>query len=408
MKCRRWVARDAFTLVEVLLTMVLAAALLMALWSLLSMYTKVFEGGHARTEQSQLARTLLEEITADLQSVLRAAPPVPPLPIVASLPPTSADDSPSTGTSQTSPSSSSQPSVSAAGAAQPIAPVQAIKPVAVASPQSATLPPAPAFGGTQSTPSAGGMHAAGTIATTSLRPAGLFGTDTFLQMDVLQPALAQLGHENDEAMPVDSQASPRVGELKTVTYSFEEMDDPDRPLAEPMMHLVRREMSWAKAHPPARSGAGLSGQPDFRRVTQPSEFATDSEEMARATRSNDPPPETSQTSVPEVMHFAMRYFDGAAWSDEWDSMARRRLPVAVEVTMRLRSYNAATSTQSAGAVDDVDEEKVVQWKHPAHRLLIPLAVAAGDDEAGNSPSGGSLLRVEDPFGADAHGGLSQQ
>ena len=65
---------QGFTLVEVMLTTVLAAVLLVALWSLLSMYSKAFEGGHARTEQSQLARALLEQISTDVQRVLSAPP----------------------------------------------------------------------------------------------------------------------------------------------------------------------------------------------------------------------------------------------------------------------------------------------------------------------------------------------
>ena len=75
-------AAAAFTLVEVLLTSVLTATLLAALWSLLAMYSKMFDTGQTKTEQSQLARTLLAQLSDDLHGIVQAPPAVPPMPLL--------------------------------------------------------------------------------------------------------------------------------------------------------------------------------------------------------------------------------------------------------------------------------------------------------------------------------------
>jgi type II secretory pathway pseudopilin PulG len=68
-----------FTLLEVLIATGLAATLLLGLWSLFSLYADLFERGQAKTEQSQLARALLEQLTADLHSAIQD--PIPGEPV---------------------------------------------------------------------------------------------------------------------------------------------------------------------------------------------------------------------------------------------------------------------------------------------------------------------------------------
>lgn len=67
-----------FTLLEILLATGLAATLLLGLWSLFSIYTSLFETGQTKTEQSQLARALLEQLTDDLHSAIQD--PIPGVP----------------------------------------------------------------------------------------------------------------------------------------------------------------------------------------------------------------------------------------------------------------------------------------------------------------------------------------
>lgn len=367
MKCVRPRRRGAFTLVEVLLATVLAAMLLVALWSMLSMYSKVFEGGHARTEQSQLARILLEQITTDLQAVRQAPPTASPIRFFSPAPGELSASSTPTGPDVTGSDSLLQNLLTPAAAPVPRA-----------------------------------------IATASLRPAGLFGTDTFLQIDVLQPAVIEPEHEFDDTVDTGAPARSRAEELKTVIYSFEERRDPSRPSSEPIMHLLRREMDWEQAHPSARGGVRRVAERVSPLVAAQPEPITDSPERADLSDAERLLEDDRTTIVPEVIHFAMRYFDGTTFSDEWDSIARQGLPTAVEVTMQLRSHDEPDVVSDGAAIGPgVDAEKVMQWKHPLYRLLIPLTAAGRAPGKENSPIGEARLDAEDPLGADTNGGLGQ-
>ncbi len=351
-----------FTLVEVMLTTVLAAVLLVALWSLLSMYSKAFEGGHARTEQSQLARALLELVSTDLQSVLVAPPPAP----------------------------------SVVPAAVPNGAVESLT-----ASLSNRLPLT--FDGGIDAPQGHGADVAshsssGSVATSSLRPAGLFGTSTFLQLDVLQPAMLPAVRTSEEFIAADPDAPPRADELKTVTYAFEEYRDPANPTAAAETRLVRRELNWAQAHPardretertlvetPSRQFGAPAASSEFDPASQPAAVAPAPGSLE--------PGEFEETSVPEVLAFELRYFDGTLWSAEWDSVSRQGLPAAIEVSLRLRSAEEPPAAMADPASKPgVDRDKVEQWKHPTSRLLIPLTLArkssaaSGPSSAASGPS----------------------
>ncbi len=375
---RRAGVRTGFTLVEVMLTTVLASVLLLALWSLLSMYSKTFEGGQARTEQSQLSRALFEQISTDLESVL-----VPP-PVVAPPPPNSPPPSNSSpGGAPPLAAGSPPPAISTASAAAPVGP----------SLPHYVSPPSPATG--QSSAGVGTPHLGESVASTaSLRPAGVFGTSTFLQIDVLQPAMLIPASDPDELAFTDLDAQPRADELKTVTYSFEEDRDPANPTAEVQTRLVRREQDWARAHPAhgaETDNIALGASAD--EVSADEQWPAESpvpplgSDTAAPPFASEPtldglaPEEESssllETSVPEVLDFSLRYFDGALWSEEWDSISRQGLPVAIEVSLRLRSFEepAAPAVEVAADKPGVDREKLELWKHPTRRLLIPLTLS---------------------------------
>ena len=62
---------------------------------------------------------------------------------------------------------------------------------------------------------------------------------------------------------------------------------------------------------------------------------------------------TGALYLPEVTEFQLRYFDGRGWSRSWDSLSRRALPVAIEVTFRitpLEKLQAAAIRKSGEAV----------------------------------------------------------
>jgi prepilin-type N-terminal cleavage/methylation domain-containing protein len=386
--------RSGFTLVEVMLTTVLASVLLLALWSLLSMYSKTFEGGQARTEQSQLARALFEQISTDLESVL--VPPPLPSGFVPP-PPLSPGDAPPLA------SASSAPTIAPASATAPVAPslphyVSPTRPLSVAAPglssgsREATTP---------------GEHVS---ASSSLRPAGVFGTSTSLQIDVLQPAMLLPAREPDELLVVDPESQPRADELKTVAYTFEEYRDPAHPTGDVQMRLVRREFDWARAHPAHGAevvGSALGASADQWPETETDGSPLASESALDAFDTDEASSSLLETSVPEVLDFSLRYFDGTLWSEEWDSLSRQGLPVAIEVSLRLRSFEdpAAPMVEVAADKPGVDREKVEQWTHPTRRLLIPLTLARKAPSARGLPGAPLPGESSNPLGAPTNAGF---
>jgi prepilin-type N-terminal cleavage/methylation domain-containing protein len=424
--------RPGFTLVEVMLTTVLAAVLLLALWSLLSMYSKAFEGGHARTEQSQLARVLLEQINTDLQNVLVTPQSTPPTagpgPQLTSPGAASGTVSPpQSPTTANSPSPTSPRASTAPAATTPSA--TTVSPTAArpksaapagppAAPPSASppLPNQPAPFGDPNT------LTGGDLATTSLRPAGLYGSATFLQIDVVQPAMLAPKKHDPEVQLLDPESPSQADELKTVIYTFEEYRDPANPTVEPTTRLVRQELSWAQAHPARGSERSLT---DSREplAPGPTDSLTDSSGPAGLVSTKkfeptqpedpsgiDPLSESSEfetgtaTTIPEVFEFALRYFDGAVWSEEWDSASRKSLPVAIEVSFRLQSPEEAAKPAGEETVKDagVDLAKVEQLKHPLQRLLIPIALAPKSAGQNIPPGGQPVDDLRFPPAAEAH------
>jgi hypothetical protein len=399
-------------LIEVLLTTVLAAVLLVALWSLLSMYSKAFESGQAKTEQAQLARVLLEQFTADLQSAVQPPPVVPPLPVGPAVPTSPAQDNDTGGATSdggTSSGGASQRGTnSRASAAQPIAASQPSAPTSATSAQTTsteTLSASIRIGGEPGAD--GGAHpafAAGTIATSSLRPAGVFGTENYLQVDVLQPVDVEptVDAELDQPLAPSSASAPsRAAELKTIIYSFEVLPAPEQPLDQPTACLMRREVDWEAMHPAARSaGSPMTVQP---RGPADASLADPASAPMEAVTEEDDYLDESLTRVPEVLSFALRYFDGSTWHTEWDSAARRALPVAIEVAIQLRSHDEPDPLSSDVPVEPgVDLEKLVALRHPVHRLLIPLPAGGGPPPAAGTTPGAGAADSAVALGDDAH------
>lgn len=393
--------RPAFTLIEVLLTTVLTATLLAALWSLMSMYLKIFELGQAKTEQSQLARTLLRQMSDDLHSVIVAPPRVVSVPLIAPAMPATPPSPP-----QSSPSSSPAPSGSAAGSAPvtSVTPsfVKPLTPLSVNSVPNVTAikPQTPAAAGGSSTSSAGnsssGQVTAGpsaasangdqtVVVSSSLRPAGLFGTETYLQIEIFQPTDVSSEGEAPLVSPPGAAAPTRAAELRTVVYAFEESPDPNQRLGEARMCLTRRELDWEQAHPAAKS-ATTGRRPGPRRAGPPGGAAPGGDAPSEDTGERLPiESETTvlgqdaAVSVPEVVQFALRYFDGATWVPEWDSVARQELPLAVEITLQLHSVESAASALAAPPphADPGDAAPPRLPHRPAYRLVVHLPPATG-------------------------------
>jgi hypothetical protein len=403
--------RAAFTLVEVLLTSVLTATLLAALWGLLAMYSKMFDTGQTKTEQSQLARTLLAQISDDLHSVVQAPPLVPPMPLLVPATPSGATNS-NSSTAKSSPASST-PATSAAQATSSASKSSGSASAAPSAPNSAnsSAPSTPTSSQGPASNSAGQSNSSNSNAssfgarrgagrntatsTMSLRPAGLVGTENYLQIDVLQATAVDPEIDPSVSLGADGPPVTRAAELRTVVYAVEELRDTT--LTEPRMLLTRREMDWETAHPAARGPAGRRSAQS--RLPMPGQTAAPGVPGARAIPGVPGAPtdatlegfdEASTVSVPEVMQFRLRYFDGKTWSNQWDSGALKRLPAAVEVAMHLRSFDEPDPA-TVVPVEPIGEELGgLKPKLPVYRLVIHLPDAAAGATSGTLPPGRGL------------------
>ena len=63
--------RAGFTLLEVLLTTLLASVVLVALWSLSDIYLKMFASGKRKIEETQLVRSLTAQLAKDVSQVIQ-------------------------------------------------------------------------------------------------------------------------------------------------------------------------------------------------------------------------------------------------------------------------------------------------------------------------------------------------
>jgi hypothetical protein len=260
------------------------------------------------------------------------------------------------------------------------------------------------------------------IATASLRPAGIYGTSSYLQLDVVQPAMLPATTEDEDLAMVDPEAPQCAEELRTIIYAFEEFTDPSNPAAIPETRLVRRELNWAQAHPAQGMGregsqpvlTGSTSTNDALAGDEPSLESSIAQDVARqefapaAPAEGELSPMISETSVPEVLAFGLRYFDGTLWSEEWDSASRRGLPVAIEVSLRLRSAGEPVEPEAVESQvqSSADVDKLEELKHPTRRLLIPLSLA--NRPARPSESLGKMQPVEsrEPFEAETPSGLA--
>ena len=196
----------------------------------------------------------------------------------------------------------------------------------------------------------------------SIRRFGLFGTDKTLQVDVLQvtPAQAAATATSSREMEAPTGTSPQVPELHTVQYWLAEPEpEPQEPGASAALSgLVRRELDWET--PPDDTAA-----PGLPRMPTPTSSGGRSRRFPRAALGPpDPmsiagpaadPDDSSILQVPEVVGLGFRYFDGTGWAGQWNSLERKSLPVALEVTLEVRAPDAGARGPASRPREEIDE-----------------------------------------------------
>jgi prepilin-type N-terminal cleavage/methylation domain-containing protein len=430
--------RSGFTLLEVLLSMVLAGALMAGLWGVLSLNLRTFEVGRVKTERAQLTRALAERIENDLRAIApladelkatqdRLRPPttsgflssgdaiVPSTPTSASasLPPTAAPASTTPGlspptipspasTSATSLGASSVPSIPPPGGSSPVGASTSLG--LAASTSSAAYTPAPVY--------------------------SLIGSSHALQVRVLTATTEAEALATTDASGQLSTPLPR--DLQIVEYRLEQPQlapqsfDTQTTSSQPAWRgagLSRRQRAWTidvrstdgssgndssdlpptGEDPATASGGYLGGStttslgPEASSLgSGPSEFPTDSNPLDSPTStgagSSFPPlppgVRSEQLFVPEVTGWQLRYFDGQQWHTQWHS-GRKGLPVAIEVTLSLKaaeptrrrprtnSTTAAPSDTASDSQTSSDGDTDARRGEETMRLVVQLPSAWG-------------------------------
>jgi hypothetical protein len=84
--------------------------------------------------------------------------------------------------------------------------------------------------------------------------------------------------------------------------------------------------------------------------------------------------------VPEVIGLEFRYFDGNAWTGNWNSMERKSLPAAVEVLVRMQDSDSpappqAVTAEAEAALEEPGPEETARPSGPVHRMVVDLPMS---------------------------------
>jgi prepilin-type N-terminal cleavage/methylation domain-containing protein len=105
--------------------------------------------------------------------------------------------------------------------------------------------------------------------------------------------------------------------------------------------------------------------------------------------------ELPATALPgSIERLRFRYFDGQAWTDEFDSLSKGQLPVAVEIALWLRPRAAASTPVERPEFDEVDDTEAGDGDPLPDRLrIVTIPDADPDDDVAEF---GSLLERVEP------------
>ena len=219
--------------------------------------------------------------------------------------------------------------------------------------------------------------------TAAVRRFGLFGASRAFQVDVLQapPIESIAGFLGDDVdRPGRGRFAEKIPELRTVQWQFETADGEGRRGRRSWSGLIRRELDWET---PGAKGGGtrasrrIAGNSTKSRLSRQSP-AVGSFQDGRLEPDSD---DESILRVPEVVGVEFRYFDGRGWSDEWNSLTRKSLPMAVEVVLHVKRAapavglsEPAPQEEETPAADSLTEppDRSEEDAGESHRLLVYL------------------------------------
>lgn len=338
---KRTTRRSGFTLLELLIAVGLTSLLMISLFSALQIYFDLQMDSHEEITRQQVARTLLRQITRDVQSVVFVKKTVTDDETDIS---NSSSTSSSTGSSVGS-NSGSTGSGSTSGSGN-----------TGASGSSGSSASGSSSSGTST--SSGSSSLSGSLdgnsyGSSTIDPEtvlttytnGLIGSSTDLQLFVSRPDRT-LSYVTAQEL---ASTSDRTSDLMIVRYFM--ADSGGGGLS---AKVAERESLGNK------SGAiGLAKmQGDLYGLSTAMET---SEEL--------PQLNASVLLAKEVSVLTFRYYDGVNWQESWDSNALNEMPKAVEITLRLRNPEEAADALAE------EEDDLYAVPETTHRMVVPIPVA---------------------------------
>ena len=365
-QCKRRFRNLGFTLLEVLLTSLLASVVLAALWSLSDIYLRVFAAGQRKVEEVQLVRSITQFLGEDISQVIQ-------------LP----DD-------QSYPGSGNRRNLSVT---RPI-------PVAVSRVSENSVPEKSSPGpermpfSIQASPAGERSNSGPVVAASNSRQSdrlsprmGLFGTRRALRLIVLQtdPRTVRAPRDLTEILPQPGQIRPPLAsELRTIEYSFSATQGASSNEQRQPSGLIRREWPWE-----TWIGLRMEGQ----RNNDSTGFADMLPDAQADWTSRDVADILSEDNhyyhVSQIIGLEFHYYDGQNWESEWNSWERQKLPLLVEVMLQIRIARNTPGIEADEEEEDATEVSLSRTsnngvesssrqsndEYPVYRRLVHLPFA---------------------------------
>ncbi len=379
--------RHGYTLIEILIASVLVAALMSAVWGMMSMYNSYLTAGTGQAAEQQLVRSLWQSLSDDLQSVTRPDSGVPVF--QNSLPSDPLNDF-SDADSRTE-FETDQPTFEVSeGISEPQSPDDSAGDSAGVMSDRSVGSSTAADNGLLSGPAGlpirpGEIRMVGTEAAIRLSfrklspdpfaagsdvSTGLSAEDMFSDGIVsdgsFQPDTDSTGIQNGSDESLEGKA-PKVPQFRTIFYQFQPIGTLGASSSSLASGLYRAETETLPLNVLLSQESELTETSDsgdeasVDRTTLETLLMQQDSAATRNTESGDtsaaglsggseapPMPTTRIDRVPEVVACQFAYFDGRRWRSSWDSSTGGNLPLAVRVRLRLASPQDVAALEPAG------------------------------------------------------------
>jgi len=304
--------RAGFTLLELLIAIGLTSILMVALFSAMDIYFKLQLDSHEEITRLQISRTLLRQMTRDVQSIVFVKKQ------------TVGDEAdtvePATGTTGAPTKEQNAPAASSATGGFNGSTSTSV---------TATTAPTPA---------------SDTTAAMLTYTNGLVGSANELLLYISRPD-SNLAYVDAQSLTTTDE---RTGDLMIIRYLVADTS------AGGLSGLIGKRLAGTK-----------TGAIGLVRITG------DLFGMSSAVQSGKSEEFTAVDSIDaiEVSQLAFQYYDGAEWQETWDSTTQNSLPVAIEIIMTLRNPVAEDNQLSMKTPDPY------ALGETQHRMIVALPLA---------------------------------